>query len=91
MDQGVQFTLGGDEPFGIGGWACAQGWGGRCHDNLVVERLWRSGEYERLDPLRCSSGCELEAGLKKYFVWYIEFRPQQSLQYRVSASVHAGA
>lgn len=63
---------------------------GRCHDNIFVERLWRSVKYEDLYPKRYASVPELEAGLREYFRWYNEERPHQSLGYRTPASVHNG-
>lgn len=63
---------------------------GRCHDNIFVERLWRSVKYEDLYPKRYGTVAELEAGLRAYFRWYNEVRPHQSLAYRTPASVHAG-
>jgi hypothetical protein len=63
---------------------------GRCHDNIFVERLWRSVKYEDLYPKRYATVAELEAGLTEYFKWYNEERPHQSLKYRTPASVHAG-
>ena len=63
---------------------------GRCHDNIFVERLWRSVKYEDLYPKRYATVTELEAGLTAYFRWYNAVRPHQSLGYRTPASVHAG-
>jgi putative transposase len=37
---------------------------GRCHDNIFVERLWRSVKYEDLYPKRYASVSEVEAGLE---------------------------
>jgi putative transposase len=64
---------------------------GRCHDNIFVERLWRSVKYEELYPKRYASVPELEAGLKAYFQFYNEVRPHQSLSYRTPTEVHEGA
>lgn len=64
---------------------------GRCHDNIFVERLWRSVKYEELYPKRYASVPELEAGLKAYFQFYNEVRPHQSLAYRTPTEVHEGA
>ena len=40
---------------------------GRCLDNIVVERLWRSVKYEDLYPKRYATVRELEVGLRSYF------------------------
>ena len=63
---------------------------GRCLDNIVVERLWRSVKYEDLYPKRYATVRELEAGLRWYFAFYNAVRPHQSLGYRTPASVHGG-
>jgi putative transposase len=63
---------------------------GRCHDNIFVERLWRSVKYEELYPKGYGSVPELEAGLKAYFRFYNEVRPHQSLEYRTPSEVHEG-
>jgi putative transposase len=90
-DQGVQFTSGAwVRRLESAGVKVSMDGVGRCHDNIFVERLWRSVKYERLYPQRYGSVRELEAGLREYFVWYNEVRPHQSLSYRTPASVHAG-
>ena len=90
-DQGVQFTTTAWtsrlESVGV---KVSMDGVGRCHDNIFVERLWRSVKYERLYPMRYASVPELEAGLSEYFEWYNAVRPHQSLKYRTPASVHAG-
>ena len=90
-DQGVQFTstawTSRLESAGVG---VSMDGVGRCHDNIFVERLWRSVKYECLYPMRYASVSELEWGLTEYFAWYNEVRPHQSLGYRTPASVHAG-
>jgi putative transposase len=64
---------------------------GRCHDNIFVERLWRSVKYEELYPKRYGSVSELEAGLTTYFRFYNEVRPHQALAYQTPAAVHGEA
>jgi putative transposase len=90
-DQGVQFTacVWTSRLESVGVQVSMDGVG-RCHDNIFVERLWRSVKYERLYPRRYATVPELEAGLREYFRWYNEERPHQSLQYRTPAKVHAG-
>lgn len=61
---------------------------GRCHDNIFVERLWRSVKYEDLYPKRYDSVIDLEEGLTAYFKFYNAVRPHQSLGYRTPNEVH---
>ena len=62
-DQGVQFTSSAWtsrlESVGI---QVSMDGVGRCHDNIFVERLWRSVKYEHLYPMRYASVPELESG-----------------------------
>ena len=90
-DQGVQFTATAwTRRLEEAGVQVSMDGVGRCHDNILVERLWRSVKYEELSPKRYATVPELEAGLTAYFRWYNEVRPHQALAYRTPASVHAG-
>lgn len=90
-DQGVQFTASAwTSRLEEAGVQVSMDGAGRCHDNIFVERLWRSVKYEELYPKRYATVPELEAGLTAYFEYYNEVRPHQSLKYRTPASVHAG-
>ncbi len=61
---------------------------GRCLDNVFVERLWRSVKYEDI-YLRGYEGVpELRTGLGRYFPFYNEERPHQSLTYRTPGAVY---
>jgi len=61
---------------------------GRCLDNVFVERLWRSVKYEDI-YLRCYEVVpELHGGLGRYFGFYNEERPHQSLEYRTPGQVY---
>jgi putative transposase len=62
---------------------------GRALDNIFVERLWRSVKYEDVYPNGYQRLFDLAVGLGKYFLFYNEERPHQSLGYAVPASVHA--
>lgn len=88
-DQGVQFTATAwtsrVESAGI---RVSMDGVGRCHDNIFVERLWRSVKYEELYPKRYATVPELEAGLTAYFNFYNGVRPHQSLGYRTPVTVH---
>ena len=88
-DQGVQFTAqawtGRLEAAGV---AVSMDGKGRCLDNVFVERLWRSVKYEDI-YLRGYDGVpELHEGLGRYFPFYNEERPHQSLAYQTPAVVY---
>jgi putative transposase len=90
-DQGVQFTsqawTGRLESAGV---AVSMDGRGRCLDNVFVERLWRSVKYEDI-YLRGYEGVpELRTGLERYFPFYNEERPHQSLEYRTPGGVYRG-
>jgi putative transposase len=88
-DQGVQFTA---EAFTsrllLAGVAVSMDGKGRCLDNVFVERLWRSVKYEEI-YLRCHETVpQLSQGLSRYFAFYNEERPHQSLDYRTPGEVY---
>jgi putative transposase len=88
-DQGVQFTA---EAFTgrllSAGVQVSMDGRGRCLDNIFVERLWRSVKYEEL-YLRCYGTVpQLSEGLGRYFPFYNEERPHQSLGYRTPAEAY---
>ena len=56
---------------------------------MFIERLWRSVKYEEVYLNSYESVRELEWRLARYFRFYNEERPHQSLGYRVPASVYA--
>jgi putative transposase len=90
-DQGVQFTaMAWTSRLEQAGVQVSMDGVGRCHDNIFVERLWRSVKYEDLYPKRYATVPELETGLTAYFRFYNEVRPHQSLGNRTPASVHKG-
>src|SRR5271157_874556 len=88
-DQGVQFTA---EAFTSrllsAGVAVSMDGKGRCLDNVFVERLWRSVKYENIYPHCYERVPELEGGLCRYFPFYNEERPHQSLDYRTPGRVY---
>jgi putative transposase len=55
---------------------------GRCYDNILVERLWRSVKYEEVYVKRYETGKEAKNGLDSYLRFYNERRLHQSLGYR---------
>lgn len=62
---------------------------GRAFDNIFVERLWRTVKYEDIYLKEYASVVELEQGLARYFRFYNEERPHQSLNYATPAAVYA--
>jgi putative transposase len=87
-DQGVQFTAsawtGRLESAGV---AVSRDGRGRCLDNVFVERLWRSVKYEEVYFHGYEAVPQLASGLERYFAYYNESRPHQSLDYRTPAAV----
>jgi putative transposase len=90
-DQGVQFTsqawTGRVESAGV---AVSMDGRGRCLDNVFVERLWRSVKYEDIYLHGYEGVPELRSGLGRYFPFYNEERPHQSLEYRTPGEVYRG-
>jgi putative transposase len=62
---------------------------GRAHDNIFVERLWRSVKYEEVYPNGYDTLEEAYHGLRRYFEFYNHQRPHQALGYRTPAEVYA--
>jgi putative transposase len=58
--------------------------------NVFVERLWRSVKYEDVYVRGYEAVPDLEEGLGRYFPFYNEERPHQSLGYRTPAAVYRG-
>ena len=56
--------------------------------NVFVERLWRSVKYEEVYLHRYEMVPQLVNGLERYFTYYNEGRPHQSLAYRTPATVY---
>lgn len=61
---------------------------GRCLDNVFVERLWRSLKYECIYLLSLSTVKEAREAIKKYFNFYNNERPHQSLNYKTPAEIY---
>jgi putative transposase len=88
-DQGVQFTAAAwTDRLESAGVAVSMDGRGRCLDNVFVERLWRTVKYEDIYLRRYEVVPELQRGLGRYFPFYNEERPHQSLAYRTPASVY---
>jgi putative transposase len=88
-DQGVQFTAaaftGRLESAGV---AVSMDGRGRALDNVFVERLWRTVKYEDIYIQGYEAVPELHRGLGRYFGFYNDERPHQSLGYRTPAAVY---
>lgn len=88
-DQGSQFTsrsfVGLLESRGI---RVSMDGKGRALDNVFIERLWRSVKYEEIYLRSYADGIEAEQSLAKYFHFYNELRPHQSLGYQTPAAVY---
>ena len=88
-DQGVQFTAqafterleGASIRVSIDG-------RGRGLDNIFIERLWRSLKYEDIYLPDYATVPDVEVGLRRYFPFYNDERPHQSLHYAVPGKVH---
>jgi putative transposase len=91
-DQGVQFTAeaftGRLEGAGV---AVSMDGRGRALDNVFAERLWRSVKYEDIYIRGYEAVPELHRGLGRYFSFYNDERPHQSLGYRAPAAVYREA
>lgn len=88
-DQGVQFTA---QAFTArlerDGIRISMAGRGRAYDNIFVERLWRSLKYEDIYLHRYASAPALADGLERYFAFYNQERPHQSLGYRTPAELY---
>jgi putative transposase len=90
-DQGVQFTAtaftGRLEAAGV---RVSMDGRGRWLDNVFVERLWRTVKQEDIYLKGYATVPELTEGLGRYFPFYNEERPHQSLDYQPPAAVYRG-
>ena len=88
-DQGVQFT---SEAFtGVLEEHCiriSMDGRGRAFDNIFVERLWRSVKYEEVYLKDYSSVRDAKESLRRYFDFYNNERPHQSLGYKTPTDVY---
>ncbi len=63
---------------------------GRCMDNILIERLWRSVKYEKIFLEEFATVPALIAGLKEYFEFYNFERPHQSFSGNTPAEMYWG-
>lgn len=90
-DQGVQFTSTlFTQRLEDNGIKISMDGKGRALDNVFIERLWRSVKYEEIYPRGYESLKEVKQGLMRYFSFYNEERPHQSLRNRTPAEVYLG-
>lgn len=61
---------------------------GRCIDNVFVERLWRSLKYEDVYLNVYDGVDEARGGIGKYFTFFNEVRPHQSLGYQTPDAIY---
>ena len=61
---------------------------GRCFDNILVERLWRTLKQEAIFYYRPETVIDLEKCLEKFVIWYNNERLHQSLNYVTPYSVY---
>ena len=61
---------------------------GRCFDNILVERLWRTVKYEEVYLKEYGDGHELIRSLQHYFEYYNDERPHMSLDYQTPAEAY---
>lgn len=60
---------------------------GRCHDNIIVERLWWTVKHEWGYLRPCDNGIEQQRSLAQCFDWYNCCRPHPSLGWRTPDEV----
>lgn len=61
---------------------------GRCHDNIFIERLWRSIKYELIYLKAFEHGKHLNQEVKDWFEWYNQKRYHQALEYKTPNQVY---
>lgn len=88
-DQGAQFTAKAfTEMLKAAGAQVSMDGRGRCHDNIFIERLWRSLKYELIYLKTFEDGNELNQEVKQWFRWYNQHRLHQSLNYKTPDEIY---
>jgi putative transposase len=89
FDQGVQFTsadhLAAWETKGV---KVSMDGRGRCMDNIMTERLWRSLKYEEVYLKNYTTVSEARENISRYFDFYNHRRLHQSLNYQTPENVY---
>jgi putative transposase len=88
-DQGVQFTskdwINTLDDAGV---SISMTGKGRCHDNIFIERFWRSLKHEEIYLNDYDEENELRIGIEDYIQFYNNERPHQSLDYQTPAQIY---
>ena len=63
---------------------------GRCIDNIIMERFWRSAKQEEIYIKPCDAIKEVRENIGKYIIFYNQERPHQSLNYQTPDEVYFG-
>ena len=66
QDRGVRTCMDGKGPY---------------QDNIFMERLWRTVNYEEVNLNACAKVLKAQRGLEEYFRFYNGLRPHQALGY----------
>lgn len=90
-DQGVQFTsIGFTNTLKAANIRISMDGRGRCFDNIMVERLWRSVKYEEVYLKDYQQVADVTRSLSDYFPFYNLERGHQSLDYRTPYEAYHG-
>lgn len=88
-DQGSQFTSNSfTDCLKAAGVQISMDGRGRCHDNIFIERLWRSLKYELIYLMAFENGKQLSKEVCQWMDWYNQERPHQALNYRTPEVVY---
>ena len=88
-DQGAQFTANAfTDCLRQAGVEISMDGRGRCHDNIFIERLWRSVKWELIYLKTFDDGRQLSRQVTDWFHWYNRQRPHQSLNYRTPDEIY---
>lgn len=88
-DQGVQFTSEGWlNPFLSKQVQISMDGKGRCMDNIMTERLWRTLKYEEVYIKNYQTPKDAFTGISQYFEWYNTRRLHSSLNYQTPEKVY---
>ena len=61
---------------------------GRCHDNIYIERFWRSVKHEKVYLNDYDTVSELKSAISNYIEFYNHKRWHQSLGYKTPAEIY---